>query len=100
MRANGSRSTRPVRRGKKAWHVLTLSSQLYPTKEGPRYLRGHGVTLALVTWTVLTFASMSWYLDRQNRQRQAGHENDAIAGLSDDEIDEMGDRSPRFMYLI
>jgi hypothetical protein len=71
---------------------------LYPTADGPRYLMGHGVTLALVGWAALVYAFMSWYLRRENAARRAGERDHLIEGKSDAEINEMGDRNPRFFY--
>ena len=74
--------------------------KLYPTKEGPRYLKGHGVTLALVAFAVVLYGCMSAYFSKANRGRRNGEEDPKIAGMSDDEIDELGDRSPRYVYTV
>ena len=74
--------------------------QLYKTNERPRYIRGHAVTLSLVAFAVLVYASMSMVLSRENCRRQEGKEDARVANMSDEEIEELGDASPRFRYTI
>ena len=79
---------------------LTRFSQLYPTSEGPRYVKGHAVTLALVGMSAVIYASMSLYFVRRNQERRAGKEDWKMAGKTEEEIAEMGDENPRYMYVI
>ena len=74
--------------------------QLYPKSEGPRYVKGHAVTLALVGMSAVIYASMSLYFVRRNRGRRAGKEDWKMAGKTEEEIAEMGDENPRYMYVI
>lgn len=74
--------------------------QLYPNSEGPRYVKGHAVTLALVGMSAVIYASMSLYFVRRNRGRRAGKEDWKMAGKTEEEIAEMGDENPRYMYVI
>lgn len=71
---------------------------LYPTLEGPRFLMGHGVTLALVGWAGINFAIMSLYYIRENKTRASGQRDSSVEGKTEAEINEMGDRNPRFMF--
>ncbi|KAK5239833.1 hypothetical protein LTR16_011450 [Cryomyces antarcticus] len=75
-----------------------MASFLYPTKEGPRYVKGHAVTLAMVGFAISVYGFMSWYFARENRRRKNGVEDGKIAGMSEEEIAELGDRNPRFAY--
>lgn len=75
-----------------------MAGFLYPSKEGPRFLRGHGVTLGLVAWSVCVYAFMSWYFTQENRKRRNGQRDEKIAGLNEDEITALGDESPRYMF--
>lgn len=74
--------------------------QLYPANEGPRYIRGHAVTLAMVAFSSLVYAFMWWYFSMVNARRARGAEDYKIEGLSDAEIAELGDDSPRFVYTV
>lgn len=43
---------------------------------------------------------MSLVLARENTRRQEGKEDARTANMSDEEIEELGDASPRFVYTI
>ncbi|KKK17239.1 hypothetical protein ARAM_005924, partial [Aspergillus rambellii] len=75
-----------------------MSPFLYKTTEGPRYVRGNAVTLALVGFAGIVYGLMWFYYHQKNQRRDQGLENERVAGMTDEEIDEMGDQSPRFRY--
>ncbi|EAU32566.1 conserved hypothetical protein [Aspergillus terreus NIH2624] len=75
-----------------------MSPFLYKTNEAPRYVRGNAVTLALVGFAGLVYGLMWVYYRRKNERRARGLEDEKVVGMSDEEIEEMGDRSPRFRY--
>lgn len=77
-----------------------MASFLYPSSEGPRYIRGHAVTLAMVCWACLVYGFMWFYFSRVNARRARGEEDAKISGMTDEEVAELGDSSPRFMYTI
>ena len=56
------------------------------------------MTLALVAMSAIVYGVMSVYFENANKRRMRGDEDAKVAGLSDEEVDELGDRSPRFMY--
>ena len=72
--------------------------QLFPTKDDPRYVMGHAVTIGAYTIYIL-FAITLWAAyTSTNRNRRAGKEDWKIRGLSEEEVDDLGDESPRFVY--
>ena len=73
---------------------------VYKSNEGPRFVRGHAVTLGLVAFASLVYALMWWVLARENRKRREGREDARVAHLTEAEIAELGDESPRFLYTI
>ncbi|KAF2130037.1 high-affinity nicotinic acid transporter-like protein [Dothidotthia symphoricarpi CBS 119687] len=77
-----------------------MSSFLYPTKEGPRFIKGHAVTMAMVAFAITCYAVMWFHLGRLNSRREKGEEEHLIEGMSDEEIAELGDDSPRFRYTV
>ncbi|PYH45334.1 putative MFS transporter [Aspergillus saccharolyticus JOP 1030-1] len=77
-----------------------MSPFLYKTEEAPRYVRGNAVTLALVGFAGVVYGLMWWYYHYKNKRRQQGLEDDRVAGMTDEAIEELGDRSPRFVYSI
>lgn len=54
--------------------------------------------MALVAMAGAVYGLMSLYFINANKRRMRGDEDDKTAGLSDEEIEDLGDRSPRFMY--
>lgn len=46
------------------------------------------------------YATMSWWLARENRLRDEGKVKPEHQSLTEDEMAELGDESPRFRYAI
>ncbi|CBF78114.1 putative MFS transporter [Aspergillus nidulans FGSC A4] len=77
-----------------------MSPFLYKTEEGPRYVRGNAVTLALVGFAGIIYGIMWAYYLWKNKRREQGFEDEKAAGKTDEEIEEMGDMSPRYRYAV
>ncbi|KAI1377893.1 MFS general substrate transporter [Hypoxylon crocopeplum] len=77
-----------------------MSSFIYPTTDGPRYIKGNAVSLSLVGMAACIYAFMWFWFARENKKRDEGHILPAHENLSDDELAELGDESPRFKYTI
>ncbi|KAH8663785.1 putative MFS transporter [Ilyonectria robusta] len=73
---------------------------LYPTSDAPRYVMGYSVSIALLGYGILIYGFMSLYLNHVNQRRKAGKEDHKIVGLSEEQINALGDKSPRFVYTI
>lgn len=58
------------------------------------------MTLGLVAFATLVYSLMSLLLARENRLRREGKEDSKIVRMTDEEIEELGDESPRFIYTI
>ena len=56
------------------------------------------MTLALVGMSTLIYATMWAYFKTINRRRVQGEEEWKTEGKSDEEVREMGDQSPFFIY--
>jgi hypothetical protein len=63
-------------------------------------VKGHGVTLGLVVFACIVYGLMSAYFSWINQQRTNGKEDDRISGLGSEEVEELGDRNPRFVYTV
>ncbi|KZT26010.1 MFS general substrate transporter [Neolentinus lepideus HHB14362 ss-1] len=80
-----------------------ISSNVYRTKDAPRYMVGHGIELMFVgigfiflPLTVFLYTRINTHRDRLARETgEAG-----IAKYSDKELREMGDRAPDFRYTL
>ncbi|KAI1850276.1 hypothetical protein JX265_002175 [Neoarthrinium moseri] len=71
---------------------------LYTTASAPRYYTGYGVSIAAVFCSVCIFSFLAWYYTRVNRRRAAGLEDWKFEGKTEQEILELGDYSPRYVY--
>jgi hypothetical protein len=56
--------------------------------------------MGMVAWALICYSSLWWYYAKVNKRRANGEEDHLIAGMSDLEVAEMGDDSPRFQYTI
>lgn len=73
-------------------------SQLYPTGEGPRYVKGHAVSMSLVASGAVLYAGMHFYFKFENRRRAKGQRDHVMEGRSEDEVLALGDENPRFVF--
>lgn len=71
---------------------------LYPTGEGPRYIRGHAVTLALVAFAAVTYMGMYAYFKAENSKRAKGERDSVKQGLTEEEVVALGDENPGFVF--
>jgi hypothetical protein len=58
------------------------------------------VTLAMVGFASVLYGCMSLYFRRENSRRNAGLEGKSVEGKTEEEIAEMGDESPRYIFTI
>lgn len=78
-----------------------VSSNIYRAKDKPRYFVGHGVVLAylflfLFLGSVVTRTMLAW----ENKKRRDGKRDHWVQGKSEQEILEMGDKKPDFLYVL
>ncbi len=52
----------------------------------------------MVGFATVLYGCMSLYFMRVNARRERGDEDGRVQGMSEDEVREMGDRSPRFRF--
>ncbi|KJZ76799.1 hypothetical protein HIM_03676 [Hirsutella minnesotensis 3608] len=75
-----------------------LSAFIYPKSDAPRYVRGHAVTLSMVALGVAIYGAMWMWYRRENTRRGTGQLSEKHKGLNEDELEELGDDSPRYRY--
>lgn len=77
-----------------------VSSNIYFNKVDG-YPEGHGVVLAYMGLFLLGgSALMTLLLRRENRARERGERDHLMHGISDAEIEKLGDRKPTFRYTV
>ncbi|PPJ57191.1 hypothetical protein CBER1_07009 [Cercospora berteroae] len=76
-----------------------VSSNLYPDKNSQRYLSGHGVVLGYLAVCLLGGnIATNFLLEAENKKRRSGKKDHLIEGKSEEEIEDMGDKVPSFIY--
>ncbi|KAB5542398.1 major facilitator superfamily transporter [Coniochaeta sp. 2T2.1] len=73
---------------------------IYPSSNAPRYIKGNAVSLSMVGMATLIYGFMWFWFDRENGRRATGEMEARHERLSDDELAELGDESPHFVYTI
>lgn len=59
---------------------------------------GHAVTIAVLAFSAVVSGVLWWGMVNINKRRAAGKEDGKMSGLTDEQIDELGDESPRYIY--
>lgn len=78
-----------------------VSSNIYRTKDSPRFFVGHGVVLAyLVLWLFGGSIVTRFLLARENKKRARGERDGWVEGQSEEQLHELGDKRPDFMYTL
>lgn len=78
-----------------------VSSNIYRSRDKPRFFLGHGVVLAYLTLFLFIGSVVTrWYLAMENKKRRSGKRDGWVQGKSEVEIAEMGDRKPDFLYVL
>lgn len=73
-------------------------SQLYQTNEAPQFIKGHATSMALVAMATVIYILFWFYFRYENRRRAAGKLDHKTQGMTEEEIDELGEDNPRFRY--
>ncbi|KAF8247751.1 MFS general substrate transporter [Wilcoxina mikolae CBS 423.85] len=73
---------------------------LFPTHDAPRFVKGHAVSLSMVAFGAGCYAVLWWAYRGINRAREEGREDWRVEGLTEEEIRELGDESPKYRYTV
>ncbi|KAH8894005.1 MFS transporter [Thozetella sp. PMI_491] len=76
-----------------------IGSYIYKSNEAPKYPTGYGTSLAFAATGIVAALSLEFLLWRSNK-RHEGKEDEIRAKYSDEELEEMGDRSPLYKYAL
>ncbi|KAI0479429.1 MFS general substrate transporter [Xylariaceae sp. FL0804] len=92
-----------TRRGS-ALAFFNIFSQLFAISgtqaysDPPYYHKGNSVALGLSAVVIVSALILMWYLSFMNRKKAAAQTSDPNRGLSQQSVDEIGDKHPDFMY--
>lgn len=78
-----------------------VSSNIYRQRDKPRFKLGHGVVLAylslfLFIGSIITRQLLAW----ENKKRREGKRDQWVEGKSEEEVAELGDKRPDFIYTL
>ncbi|KAI1826565.1 DNA-repair protein rad2 [Xylaria intraflava] len=76
-----------------------MSSFIYPSTDAPRFIRGNAISLSLVGLTGLAYGLLWFWFAQENQKREDGFIKPEHQNLSEDELAELGDESPRFRSM-
>lgn len=81
-----------------------MGSNVYLVREAPKYQTGFGVCMAMLLLGIIAAICLRWAYGRENARRDAllaeiGDEG-VHARYTDQELADLGDRSPFFRYAI
>ncbi|PHH68101.1 hypothetical protein CDD82_835 [Ophiocordyceps australis] len=77
-----------------------MSAFIYPKKDSPRYICGHAVSLAMVALGTCIYGFLWFWFRRENMKRDAGMMSEKHRQMDDEQLEELGDDSPRYRYTI
>ncbi|OBT87291.1 hypothetical protein VE02_02978 [Pseudogymnoascus sp. 03VT05] len=77
-----------------------VGSNIYLSKEAPHYWTGYGVSLAVIAMAFFAAIFLRWKLNKINKEREAMSLEEIHSKYTEQELKEMGDRSPLFRYIL
>ncbi|KAM5341911.1 hypothetical protein ACJ41O_014942 [Fusarium nematophilum] len=73
---------------------------LFSNKYAPTYYPGYGATIGVLSLSLVLNGILFFHFHRQNKLRREGKQDWELEGKTEEEIEEMGENSPRFVYTI
>ncbi|EEU41775.1 uncharacterized protein NECHADRAFT_97849 [Fusarium vanettenii 77-13-4] len=71
---------------------------LYSSKDGPRFIVGHSVSMAMILMAMVLFLTMGLWFRHANGRRASGDDDHLVEGMTDEEIAELGEDNPAYRY--
>ncbi|RYN29839.1 hypothetical protein AA0112_g7019 [Alternaria arborescens] len=73
---------------------------LYAAKDAPQFTAGYGATIGLLALGIAIYVALHLYFRMKNQRKLSGKEDWRIEGKTEEEIAEMGEDNPRYLYTI
>lgn len=73
---------------------------LFSNGTGPEYVPGYATSIGTLTLGMMLASTLCLWYWRQNKQRDLGRQSWKMEGKSDEQVAEMGDKSPLYRYTI
>jgi MFS family permease len=73
---------------------------IYLSRYAPRYIQGNAVSLSMVGMATCMYGFLWYHYDQQNKKRASGWVKSGHENLSEEQLAELGDESPKYRYTI
>lgn len=73
---------------------------LFKNEDAPTYRPGYGASIGMLALAVVIHTTVYLHLKRQNKRKLSGKEDWRIEGKTEEEINEMGEHNPRYLYTL
>lgn len=77
-----------------------IGSNIYLAKEEPHYWLGYGFSLGIILAAIVSALVLKYFLQHENIRREKLSIDEIGQRYSETELLEMGDRDPRFRYIL
>ncbi|KAL6707309.1 hypothetical protein ACN47E_004297 [Coniothyrium glycines] len=77
-----------------------VSPFLYSSKDAPNFVAGYSATIGLLTVGIAMNTALHFYFRYVNKRKLSGKEDWRMDGKTEEEIAEMGEDNPRYLYTI
>jgi hypothetical protein len=71
---------------------------LYSADMAPEFTAGYGATIGLLALGISIYIALHFYFRMKNKRKLSGKEDWRIEGKTEEEIAEMGEDNPRYLY--
>ncbi|KAK5096206.1 hypothetical protein LTR24_002611 [Lithohypha guttulata] len=75
-----------------------FASNFYRSEDAPEYLLGHGMEIMMICIGFIALNVLRFLYTKENKARL--HRQEAVANMTEEELADMGDRSPTFRYQL
>lgn len=76
-----------------------IGSNIYLEKQAPKYPLGFGFSLAILLSGIIAALTLKWVLERENAKRDRTPPEQVKQMYTEQQLLEMGDRSPLYRYV-
>lgn len=73
---------------------------LYSSGDAPLYRPGYGATIGLLALGICIYLALYFWYRAANKRKLTGQEDWRMEGLTDEEVNELGEFNPRYLYTI
>ena len=75
-----------------------FASNFYRAQDSPQFLLGHGMEIMMICIGFTSLNVLRFLYNRENKTRL--HKQEDVANRTEEELADMGDRSPTFKYVL